>query len=139
MLLLSIMLGLGLTPASAQAATISVTNTNDSGPGSLRQAIADAAAGDTVSFNLAGCPCTITLTSGELVINKNLSIAGPGALVLTVSGNHASRIFQIAEGTFDVTVANLTVANGAAGSSGGAISRGERRCFQFNQRGCDEQ
>lgn len=43
------------------ANTFTVTNTNDSGAGSLRQAIADAMPGDTIDFNLAGCPCTITL------------------------------------------------------------------------------
>src|SRR5262249_41624660 len=38
----------------AQATTITVTNTNDSGPGSLRQALADANDGDTIAFNLGG-------------------------------------------------------------------------------------
>ena len=38
-------------PAAA-ANTLTVTNTNDSGAGSLRQAIADAASGDTINFNL---------------------------------------------------------------------------------------
>src|SRR5208282_4621490 len=49
---------------SATAATIggtfTVTNTNDSGFGSLRDAMANAASGDTINFSLA-YPATITL------------------------------------------------------------------------------
>src|SRR5690606_27888979 len=57
--------------------TLTVTNTNDSGPGSLRQAIADAGFGDTIIFDLP-LPATITLTSGQLVVSNNLTIEGPG-------------------------------------------------------------
>jgi hypothetical protein len=57
------------------AATIRVTNTNDSGPGSLRQALTIANDGDTIGFAVTG---TINLTSGELVIDKNIIISGPG-------------------------------------------------------------
>ena len=60
------------------AGSLTVTNTNDAGPGSLRQAVADAAPGDTVEFALT-YPATITLTTGELVIAKPLNVAGPGA------------------------------------------------------------
>jgi hypothetical protein len=60
---------------SAYAATITVINTNDSGPGSLRQALAIANDGDTISFAVNG---TIGLTSGGLLINKNVTISGPG-------------------------------------------------------------
>ena len=59
-----------------RAATCTVTNTNDSGTGSLRDAIAMCSSGDTIVFSVTG---TITLTSGELVIEKNLTIMGPGA------------------------------------------------------------
>ncbi len=112
-------------------ATITVTNTNDSSAGSLRQAIADAAPGDTINFSLSGCPCTITLTSGELVINKDLTIQGPGASQLTISGNNASRVFFINPGAAGATtgppatslvvaISNLTLANGKAkGGKGG--------------------
>lgn len=55
----------------ADAATITVTNTNDSGPGSLRQALRDAHDGDTINLAVRG---TITLTSGGLPINKNIAI-----------------------------------------------------------------
>ena len=52
----------------AQAATITVINTNDSGPGSLRQALVDANDGDTIDFAVTG---TIGLTSGELLVIKS--------------------------------------------------------------------
>src|SRR5689334_23983839 len=51
--------------ARAVAATITVTTTADSGAGSLRQAILDAASGDTINFSLPA-NSTITLTSAEL-------------------------------------------------------------------------
>ena len=76
------LLMLGTVGGQAQAATLTVINTNDSGSGSLRQAIAAAAPGDTINFSLSGCPCTITLISGELVIDKSLTIQGPGASLL---------------------------------------------------------
>src|SRR5207245_977056 len=76
--------------------TFVVSNTNDSGAGSLRQAMLDAnAAGgsNTIRFQLAAGPQTITLTSGQLTIASNLTITGPGAANLTLSGNNASRVF----------------------------------------------
>src|SRR5438046_1773173 len=60
-----------------------VTNTLDSGPGSLRAAILNATPGEMINFSVVG---TIVLTSGQLTINQNLTIAGPGAGSLIVSG-----------------------------------------------------
>ena len=57
-LLIGLCLGLWLAASPVQAATITVTNTNDSGVGSLPQAINDAASGDTITFNLPN-PSTI--------------------------------------------------------------------------------
>jgi hypothetical protein len=96
-----------------------VTNLNDSGPGSLRDALAATPAGGTVDF-VQGLSGTIILTSGELDISNDLTIEGPGADVITVSGNHASRVFDIAN--FTVAIAGLTIADGSVtNSSGGGI------------------
>jgi hypothetical protein len=109
-----------------------VLNTNDSGPGSLRQAIEMASlAGDGgVIFGVTG---TITLTSGELLITNNLIIIGPGATNLAISGNFASRVFEIGPNAI-VSISGLTIRDGHAadgcygyyfpgggGSSGGGI------------------
>src|SRR5215510_2137273 len=75
-----------------RADTITVTNTNDSGPGSLRQALMDANNGDTIDFAVTG---TIGLTSGELLVDQNITISGPGADNLTLDGNAKSRVFYI--------------------------------------------
>lgn len=98
------------------ATTIIVTSTNDSGPGSLRQAIADASSGDYIIFNLY-YPATIILTSGQLVIDKDLTIDGPGINNLTISGNGNSRVFYITSG-INVTIKELTIANGRASGTG---------------------
>lgn len=97
-------------------ATITVNNTNDSGAGSLREAIADANSGDTIQFNSSLANQKITLTSGQLEIDKNLTIDGGNARGLTISGNNASRVINL-ELTPDfqptsLTVKNLTVADG---------------------------
>src|SRR6266536_1176936 len=69
---------------SAHADVITVTNTNDSGPGSLRQALADANDDDTIDFDPALNGQAIRLTGPELVIDKNISISGPGPELLAV-------------------------------------------------------
>ena len=74
------------------AATITVTNTNDSGPGSLRQALANANNGDTINFGVTGA---ISLTSGGLGITKNVTISGPGFSQLAVNGNQSSFVFGV--------------------------------------------
>jgi hypothetical protein len=101
-----------------RAGTITVTNTKDSGPGSLRQALADANDGDTITFGITG---TIGLTSGELLVDKNITISGPGVDNLSVDGNAKSRVFHIASGR-TVTISALGVTNGnSTTQSGGGI------------------
>ncbi len=91
--------------------TFTVTTTADSGPGSLRQALLDTQDGDTIAFDAALAGHTITLTSGELAITKSVAIEGPGADQLTISGNYASRVFDIS-GSPTVTIAGLTITQG---------------------------
>ncbi len=108
-------------PSAAGAATITVANTNDSGAGSLRQALADANPGDTI--DLAGLTGTITLTSGQLDIEDPVTITGPGASALTISGNGASHVFSmytdLSGGT--VTISGLTITGGNAEQGGGVF------------------
>src|SRR5882757_9222816 len=99
------------------AATITVTNTNDSGVGSLRQALVDTNDGDTIDFAVTG---TIGLTGGELLVNKVLTISGPGAENLAVNGNAKSTVFHVAPGK-TVTFSGLTIINGYTTGSGGGI------------------
>jgi probable HAF family extracellular repeat protein len=99
-----------------------VTNLNNAGDGSLRQAILDTPSGGTVDFQ-AGLSGTITLTSGELAISKDLSINGPGASVITVSGNDNTRIFDLPAAS-TVSFAGLTVAHGLAQFGGGIYIAG---------------
>src|SRR6516162_4787960 len=92
-----------------------VMNLNDSGLGSLRQALIDTPSGGTVDFQ-SGLTGPITLITGELLIDKDLTIAGPGADVITVSGNNASRVFDIAA-SFTVNISGLTISAGQATGS----------------------
>jgi len=90
------------------ATTISVTNKNDSGPGSLRRALAIANNGDTITFAVTG---TITLTSGGLLIGKNVAISGPGNDRLSIDGNQALLVFGIFPDK-TVTIFGLSIRNG---------------------------
>jgi predicted outer membrane repeat protein len=107
--LLLITLILVNSPASVQSAsTITVTNTNDSGPGSLRQAVIDATSGDTINFSVTG---TIVLSTGEIEINKNLTIDGPGTGSLTIDANGASQIFRTTSGV-TASISDMTIREG---------------------------
>jgi hypothetical protein len=123
-----LILGLfGVSPVNS--AYYAVTNTDDSGPGSLRQALLDAntvpAGADTI--DLTGVAGTITLTSGQLAITDAVTITGPGAGALTISGDSASRIFSIDSSGSSVGISGLTLVDGRAmnsdpvSPSGGAV------------------
>jgi hypothetical protein len=103
--------------------TLTVTNNADRGPGSLRADIAAANSGDKIVFAPSLNGQTITLTSGELAISKNLTIQGPGASHLTISGDHLSRVFQV-YGAQPVVLSGLTISNGVSHPGGGIINGG---------------
>ena len=115
-------------PAARGAAVETVANLDDAGPGSLRQAIADVDAGGTVAF-AAGVSGTITLTSGQLSVDKAMTIDGPGAQELTVSGNDSSRIVDVVTAG-DVELSGLTLTRGRFEAPmmepgyGGAVRKG---------------
>jgi hypothetical protein len=101
--------------------TYSVSNLLDHGPGSLRQAVLNANArggADAITF-AASVHGSITLTSGQLSITGSLSVTGPGASALTVSGHNTSRVFQITGSSTIVLISKLTIANGNAGAAAG--------------------
>jgi hypothetical protein len=119
-----------LTATSSGGATADITTLqnptlNCPGPNcTLRGAIAQAAPGDTIQFGpLFNTPQTITLAVGELYLEKSLTLQGPGAKLLTVNGNNASRVFTIPRGLpdfdfigvpYNVTISGLTVTGGNA-------------------------
>jgi len=106
------------TAMSAHAATITVTNTNDSGTGSLRQALAVAHDGDSITFAVSG---TITLTSGALGVAKSVTISGPGADQLSIVGIQFQSVFFVAVKA--ATISGLTIRNGAVGiDNGGTLT-----------------
>jgi Response regulator receiver domain len=106
--------------------TLTVTSTADSGAGSLRNAIGDAGNGDTIHFASALNGQTIALTSAELVIDKNITISGPGSSQLTVrrsmaDGTPGFRILHVTPGHI-VTIEGLTIMGGYSFfESGGGV------------------
>ena len=82
-----------------------VTNADDSGAGSLRQVIADAPANGDILFDptFFSVPRTIAL-DGEIGIATNLTIHGPGANLLTLSGRNLNRVFRVAAGELHVAI-----------------------------------
>jgi Domain of unknown function (DUF4347) len=110
-------------------ATFAVTNVNDSGAGSLRQAIIDAngaAGADVINFTglfTDTAPDIITLTSGQLEITGDLTISGTGAPLLTISGNNASRVFQV-NPNVNAAIGGVTITQGKADVGGGVLNNG---------------
>jgi hypothetical protein len=99
-----------LEPLEGRWVPSTVTNLADAGAGSLRQAILDTPAGGTVDFQ-PGLTGTITLTSTTLIIDQSLTITGPGATTLTVSGNQQFPVFSVSAGAA-VTISGLNIIKG---------------------------
>lgn len=136
------------------ALTFTVTDAGDSGPGTLRDAIAMANANvnaptvDVIDFNIP-LPATITLTTGEIPITEDLTIQGPGSDMLTISGNNNSRMLSVDGGSvFNVNDLRFINGNGDGAvipGVGGAIllniadlmAEFNRNVFEFNSVSCD--
>ncbi|HEV2294718.1 MAG TPA: hypothetical protein VGR35_12765 [Tepidisphaeraceae bacterium] len=133
--------------------TVTVTSLGDSGPGSLRDAIALAASGDTIVFaptlfsstttststtstaakgngngkgrvkNPPPPPNTIVLSSGQLTLAKNLTIDGPSTSQLTITTTATNRIFEVAQNT-TVTLSRMTISKGYSGYGAGVFNQG---------------
>jgi predicted outer membrane repeat protein len=112
-----------VTPASAS--TLTVTNCNSSGAGSLADTFAAASSGDTIVF---GLDCTganrITLSSQLILLGETLTVDGTGHSI-TISGNDTNRIFRV-DLPSALTLEHLTLTHGHAASgtnngTGGAI------------------
>jgi CSLREA domain-containing protein len=111
-----------------------VTNGSDSGAGSLRDVISKACAGSTITFNIptsdpgydsATGVFKVTLTSGMLLLDKNLTITGAGANVLNITRSTAPAtarfpIFRVPAG-ITASITGVTVSNGDSASNGGGI------------------
>ena len=127
-LIAAITLALG---GSAQAATLTVTNTNDAGLGSLRQAVSNAnasAGADTIVFDNTLINSTITLATGEIQVTDDLTVTGPvagDASSMTLDGNNNSRLFHVTDNSIALTLSNLTLTRGYGyGIGGGAAISG---------------
>ncbi|MES2659069.1 MAG: choice-of-anchor Q domain-containing protein [Verrucomicrobiota bacterium] len=104
--------------------TVTVTNTNDAGAGSLRNAI-DTAAADTSIVFAAGLSGTqITLSTGQLLVDSQLTIdASSLADGITISANNSSRVFEVATGTL-AAMNSLTITQGNVAAGAGLLNQG---------------
>lgn len=127
-LVLCSLLALSLGAARAEAQSFTVSNSNDSGAGSLRDAVAAAGNGDSVVIP-ASVTAPIVLTGTQIVIHKSITITGAGAGVTVVDGNNAHRSFEVAsDGAIhpEVTISDLTITHGhQTGVPGGGAAEVE--------------
>lgn len=129
-LIAATLLGLG---TSASAATLVVTSTANDGPGSLRQALADADPGDTITFDLP-TPAQIDLV-GMLVIDRNLTIDGPGRDDLILRAASLHRVMSVEAGVTAV-LSGLSLRNGSE-RGGGLRNLGTATLSDCSLRGND--
>ncbi len=123
----------------AKQSALVVTSTADSGPGSLREAVKRAAAGEHIAFAPALSGKTIVLTSGQISLDKSLTLdASELPRGIQISGNKTSRIFSVPHTTDRVMLNCLTLRDGEANAeNGGAIQNSSsyltlNRCTLFN-------
>jgi predicted outer membrane repeat protein len=103
----------------ARAATLTVTNTSDTGAGSLRDEILAALPGDAINFSVSG---TITLGSALPAIAINLTIDGSGQSI-TIDGASSFSIFNAQTGV-TLNLEFLTLAHGLAEEGSAIFNQG---------------
>ncbi len=126
-----VLIALISAPCLLSATELTVSNSNDNGNGSLRNAVQIAQANDVIVFE--DSLSQIVLTSGTIAIDKAVFISGPGADELSISGNDAVQIFHVMT-TASVTIQGLTLSDGYGGevsiSAGGDVFFGGGAIFK---------
>ena len=135
----TLLVSLSIPAGTAAAATRTVSNCNDSGAGSLRNAIAGALSGDTIDLSRLSCS-RITLTGGEIAIpQESLELVGRSRTAMTIDGNRNGRVFDHT-GTGTLRIRHLSIANGRTASNipeGGCIqSRGDLELIRSRVHHC---
>ncbi|HEY6894995.1 MAG TPA: choice-of-anchor Q domain-containing protein, partial [Rhodanobacteraceae bacterium] len=105
------------------AGTIPVTNCDDSGAGSLRDAVTNAVSGDVIDLSALTCSA-ITLDTGLVSTVDELTLTGPGAAALAIDGNNASRVIEHQGQYGMLTIEGLTIRNGSYVYSGAGVYGG---------------
>jgi beta-glucanase (GH16 family) len=100
-----------------------VTNLDDSGPGSLREALARIADGGTITIDAGLAGGTLALTSGQLTIGKSVTVDASAAAPVTISAGGASRVLQVQAGAV-VSINDVVIRDGVAAPQGGGILNG---------------
>src|SRR5262245_27350902 len=119
----SVALGLLSLEDRTMPSTFTVLNLDDDGPGSLRQAISDARTApgaDVIEFQ-AGLSGTIGLTSGPLSIADDVTVKGPGAGVIAISGNDLLQVIAVSDAAAHVVLSDLSIVHGRASRGGGLL------------------
>ena len=109
---------------------------------SLREAVNAATSGDSIDFTLPSLPATITLVNGQILINKNITITGPGADQLAISGGALpadpvdgthSRVFEFDNGgqPMNASLSGVTIKDGRTGEGGG-IRNGNKSSLEMS-------
>ena len=115
--LLALFITLSATPLYAGTLTVTTTSDDVSNPDSLRYAIENATSQDVIIFDL-DYPAIITLNE-QLSIDHGLTIQGPGADLLAVSGNEVCRVFYIEDIAESVDISGISIVSGDAGEGNG--------------------
>ena len=113
---------LTITDDEVCSPTITVTAISDSGPGTLREALANVCESGTIQFGPSLTDQIITLTN-ELIIDKEVSIKNPLAKNLTLSGSNTTRVFLV-QSSGHLTLENLIITHGYADEGAGIYNSG---------------